>query len=93
MYGIRDTLKYFYPDYQNYYYLPEEDMAIHKSIADSVDPSYRKKATKNTCYTKKAGIFLPQGSPVSTGLCRDRKDKTCYLLMGDRLLQPAAAAS
>ena len=32
MYGIRDTLKYFYPDYQNYYYLPEEDMVIHKSI-------------------------------------------------------------
>lgn len=88
MYGIRDTLKYFYPDYQNYYYLPEEDMVIHKSIADSVDPSYRKKATKNTCYTKKAGIFLPQSSPwFHPAFYRDRKDKTCYLLMDDRLLQ------
>lgn len=88
MYGIRDTLKYFYPDYQNYYYLPEEDMAIHKSVADSVDPAYRKKATKNTCYTKKAGIFLPQSSPwFHPAFYRDRKDKTCYLLMDDRLLQ------
>ena len=32
LYGICDTLKYYYPDYQNYYYLPEEDQAIHKSV-------------------------------------------------------------
>ena len=88
LYGIRDTLKYFYPDYQNYYYLPAEDMAIHKSVAGSVDPAYRKKATANTCYTKKTGIFLPQGSPwFHPAFYLDRKDKTCYLLMDDRLLQ------
>ena len=39
------TLKYFYPDYQNYYYLPLEDTAIHKSIGEYVDRSARKKAT------------------------------------------------
>lgn len=65
MYGIRDTLKYFYPDYQNYYYLPEEDMVIHKSIADSVDPSYRKKATKTPVIQKKQESFFPRVPPGS----------------------------
>ncbi len=27
------TLLYFYPDYKNYYYLPFEDEAIHKSLS------------------------------------------------------------
>ena len=86
LYGIRDTLKYYYPDYQNYYYLPEEDQAIHKSVADCVDPAYRKKATRNTCYIKKTGIFLPQPSPwFHPVFYRDRKDKTCYLLMDEKL--------
>ena len=25
-------LKFFYPDYKNYYYLPKEDCAMHKSV-------------------------------------------------------------
>ena len=53
------TLKYFYPDYQNYYYLPLEDTAIHKSIGEYVDRSARKKATAKNCYSKKS-LFLPQ---------------------------------
>jgi len=53
------TLKFFFPDYKNYYYLPIEDTAIHKSVAAFVDSSYRKKATAATCYTKKEGTFLP----------------------------------
>ena len=32
-------LKYFYTDYKNYYYLPDEDYAIHKSISSFVDKS------------------------------------------------------
>lgn len=54
------TLKFFYPDYKHYYYLPEEDEAIHQSLASFVDKSRRIKATKDTCYTKKNGIFLPE---------------------------------
>lgn len=52
-------LRYYLPHYQDYYYLPAEDMAIHKSVAAYVDKAYRKKATPDTCYTKKAGLFLP----------------------------------
>lgn len=54
------TLKYFFNDYKEYYYLPAEDRAIHKSVAEFVDKAYRKKATKETCYQKKEGCFLPQ---------------------------------
>ncbi len=58
------SLKYFFPDYQNYYYLPAEDMAVHKSVGTYVDKSSRKKATARTCYIKKEGLFLPQPGPV-----------------------------
>lgn len=56
---IQGTLKFFYPNYKEYYYLPAEDMAIHKSVASFVEKEYRQKATASTCYTKKNGLFLP----------------------------------
>ncbi len=53
-------LKYFFPGpVKDYYYLPAEDQAVHRSVACYVDKAYRKKATAATCYTKKEGIFLP----------------------------------
>lgn len=57
-------LKFFYQDYKNYYYLPEEDMAIHKSVGEFVDRKSRKQATACTCYQKREGTFLPEESPV-----------------------------
>lgn len=53
-------MKYFYPDVQNYYYLPFEDMAVHKSVGSYVARDARKKATPKTCYTRKTGQFFPQ---------------------------------
>ena len=61
-------LKYFFVDYKNYYYLPAEDCAIHKSVGTYVDRSARKQATARTCYQKKKGCFVPQPSPVFTPL-------------------------
>ncbi len=57
-------LKYFYPNYQDYYYLPYEDAAIHKIVASYVDAKHRNKAQASNCYTKKAGCFLPQPAPI-----------------------------
>lgn len=57
-------LKYFYSDVKNYYYLPCEDMAIHKSVGSYVAKEARKKATPQTCYRKKSGLFLPQLIPL-----------------------------
>lgn len=57
------TLKFFLPDYKDYYYLIKEDMAVHKSIAEFVDSTVRKKATAATCYIKQTGLFLPSLVP------------------------------
>ena len=53
------TLRHFFADYREYFYLPEEDEAIHKSVGTFVDPAHRRKATAATCYTRKEGLFLP----------------------------------
>ena len=60
----KGTLKYYYPNYKDYYYLIYEDTAIHKSVGEFVDKDARIKATKETCYTKKDGTFLPQPTDI-----------------------------
>lgn len=59
-------LKYFYPDFKNYSYLPDEDTVIHNSVAQYVDPARKEKATRQNCCIKKAGYYIPafQGSKV-----------------------------
>jgi hypothetical protein len=52
-------LCHFYSDYRNYFYLPAEDRAIHKSVAAYVDAANREKATKENCYSKRKGYFIP----------------------------------
>lgn len=52
-------LKYFFDDYREYDYLPEEDRAVHRKLSQYVDRDHRVKATPETCYTRKSGIFLP----------------------------------
>ncbi len=63
---FKGELKYFYPDYKNYYYLIYEDMAVHKSVGEYVEKSARVRATKETCYTKKSGTFLPEPKEIWT---------------------------
>lgn len=55
---IHDQMYHFFPDYQNYIYLPQEDTAIHQSIAQFVEPAYRQKARKRTAYIKKRDSFI-----------------------------------
>lgn len=55
-----EDMKYFYASYRDYYYLPAEDMAIHKSIASYMDKKHRIPARPETCYTRKTATFLPQ---------------------------------
>ena len=53
-------LKYFLPGpVKDYYYLPKEDQAVHRSVACYVDKAYRQKATAATCYIRQCGTFLP----------------------------------
>jgi len=55
-----EEMKFFYQDYKEYYYLPIEDLALHKSVATFVDKEYREQATAATCYTRKQSSYLPQ---------------------------------
>jgi len=81
------TLKYFFDNYKDYYYLPEEDIAIHKNVASSVDKTYRKQATATTCYTKKTSIFLPQYQIVAEpAFSKERKDKVSYFELADEFI-------
>lgn len=58
---LYDTeMKYFYAGWRDYFYLPEEDTALHKSVAEYVDKAYRIKATPATCYTRKKSQYLQQ---------------------------------
>lgn len=57
---LHEEMKYYYSNYQDYYYLPEEDAAVHKSVAEFVDKDFRIQATAHTCYTRKVSDYLPQ---------------------------------
>ena len=82
------TLKHFYPNYQDYYYLVCEDTAIHKSVGAFVDRNARKKATAATCYTKKSGHFLPQPVPIWEPVMKeDCRSRLTYVEYRPQLFQ------
>ncbi|MCR5250977.1 MAG: ribonuclease H-like domain-containing protein [Lachnospiraceae bacterium] len=61
-----EELKFFYANYRDYYYLPAEDMAMHKAIAGFVDKEHRVQATAANCYTRKKSLYLPQWDVLFT---------------------------
>ena len=85
--GIHFTegeMKHFYKNYKDYYYLPEEDMVVHKSIAEFVDKSHRKKATRQNCFVRQTGHFLPQPvSLITPEFSENPGDKLTYFLCDD----------
>ncbi len=85
---VEETLKFFFPDYKEYYYLPVEDRAIHKSLATYVDKEYRQRATKNNCYVKQKGYFISQlDGDIITGYKKEYDDKESYIELVDSFLQ------
>ena len=80
-------LKYFYPNYKDYFYLPKEDMAIHKSVATFVDKDYRERAKACNCYNRKTGLFLPQITLVMQPFfLKNHKDKLSYFELTEDFL-------
>ncbi|MBE5867513.1 MAG: hypothetical protein E7293_00925 [Lachnospiraceae bacterium] len=79
-----EELKYFYANYKDYYYLPAEDVALHKSVAAFVDKEYRVPATAATCYTRKYSCYLPQWDLlVEPFFKRDYKSKGLFFELTD----------
>ncbi|MEY8336838.1 ribonuclease H-like domain-containing protein [Lachnospiraceae bacterium 62-35] len=73
------TLRHFFPNYRDYYYLIFEDTAVHKSVGEYVDRAARRQATASTCYIKKEGCFLPQFESIfSPELKKEKRDKLSY---------------
>lgn len=82
-----DELKYFFPNYKDYYYLPMEDISIHKSVAFYVDKNFRTQATAANCYNKKSGRFLPQKREIITPFFKQNyKDKQTYFEINEDFL-------
>lgn len=80
-------LKFFYSNYKDYYYLPAEDIAIHKSVSSYVDKEYRNKAKASNCYIKKSGYFLPQEQVIVSPCFRaNYHDQTTYFELTDEVL-------
>lgn len=46
-----NRLRFYYPDYKNYVFLPEEDTAIPKTLSKFMDRKLFIPARKETCYT------------------------------------------
>lgn len=81
-----ESMKYFYSNYKDYYYLPAEDTAIHKSVASFVEKEYREQATAKTCYTKKEGAYLPQWDLIFTPVFkREYEDNLCFFLLTEEI--------
>jgi len=81
---IRDTLKYFYKDYKNYFYLPLEQTAIHKDVACYVESAYKEKARPETAYTLKAGVFIRQNKFKQPHIFKYKHtDKDGYIELDD----------
>lgn len=83
-----EELKYFYANYKDYYYLPLEDTALHKSIASFVDKDYRTKATAANCYTRKMSVYLPQWAHlVEPFFKREYSSKDLFFELTDEIKQ------
>lgn len=79
-------LKYFYSNYKDYYYLPAEDTALHKSVAGFVDKNHREAATAATCYTRKVSTYLPQWDALVTPFFKAAyKEKCMYFELTEEI--------
>jgi len=89
---VEEELKYFYANYKDYYYLPEEDIALHKSVAGFVDKAHRTQAAAATCYTRKYSLYLPQWEPLFTPFFkRDYKSKELFFELTEELKKDKSA--
>ena len=84
---LHEEMKYFYSNYHDYYYLPEEDVAVHKSVSEFVDKDFREQATAHNCYTRKVSDYLPQWAPVEFEpfFKRDYDSSLLYFELTDEL--------
>lgn len=80
-----EEMKYFYANYKDYYYIPEKDTAVHRSVSSFIDPSKRIPATAADCYTKKAALFIPiWNSSLGPFFKRSSNSKDTFIELTDK---------
>lgn len=85
---ISEQMLFFFDNYKEYYYLPAEDMAVHKSVATFVDKTYREQARKENCYLKRNGHFITQiNNGIISGYKKSYQDKETYIELVDSFLK------
>ena len=91
---FEEELKYFYSNYHDYYYLPTEDGALHKSVASFVNKAYRIPASAANCYTRKLSSYLPQWDYLFQPFFkRDYKSQELFFELTDELKKDRQAFS
>ena len=87
-------LKLFYKDYKNYYYLPKEDMVVHKSLAAFVDKENKEKAIASNCYTRHKGRFIKLPKATTLPVFKSEyANKTVYTIVNEKLLESKESLS
>ena len=88
---IRGEMKLYFEDYRDYCYIPDEDTAIPRSLAEALPKGSYKKATRDTCYRKVTGSFIKQPSAVFEPVLKTSfKDKRKYFKFPDSFNKEAA---
>lgn len=87
------TLKRFFSNYRDYFYLPTEGKIVHKSVGSFVDPAFREKAKPDNCFVPCEGRFVPSPKdiPLSVFLSEYR-DKNCYISEQELMGKPEVSA-
>ena len=89
-----EEMKFFYSNYHDYYYLPAEDVALHKSVAGFVSREYRIPASAANCYTRKVSNYLPQWELLFTPFFkREYKSHEFFFELTDELKRNRTAFS
>lgn len=89
-----EELKYFYSNYKDYYYLPAEDVALHRSVAGFVDREHRLPANAANCYTRKFSNYLPQWEILFQPFFkRDYKSRELFFELTDTMKKDREAFS
>lgn len=87
---LQEEMKFFLENYKEYYYLPAEDVAVHKSVASYVDRNYREQAKKENCYLRRQGYFITQlDEGILAGYKREYDAHETFIELTDSFLQDA----
>ena len=72
-------LCYFFKDYKDYEFIPSEDRAVHKSLANMYPKEMREKAKASTAYQKMKTSFLPVFQEGEKVFKKMYQDKQCFI--------------